>query len=398
MPRTRGRALRRMAAAAATATICALVGATGAAAASAPKSFFGVVPQTPLDASTLKRMGDANVGTLRIIITWSSIDKSAAAGDEDWSTRRPGRARGRAQRDRRAPVHLRHPGLGRQGPRRPELQRLEVRALRAEVQAGAATPGRRSSAPRSTATGRAASSGRCTPRCPQDPIRAWQIWNEQNSKSFYAPKPDPKHYAKLLSAAAKAIHSRDSGADVVLGGMAELAGSHKAIEGSKYLAKLYDVKGASKSFDGVAPHPYGKSINKVTGQIDLYKDVIKKAHDKKVGLWITEIGAGSKSGGNPLNVGEKGQAKLLKKIYKYFLKQRKKLHVQQVDWYSWQDSPQSICAWCSSSGLLSTSGEREAVARTFVKFTGGKHRLSAGLSRCRRACGGPRWRRGSART
>ena len=75
-----------MAAAAATATICALVGATGAAAASAPKSFFGVVPQTSLDASTLKRMGDANVGTLRIIITWSSIDKSAATGDEDWST------------------------------------------------------------------------------------------------------------------------------------------------------------------------------------------------------------------------------------------------------------------------------------------------------------------------
>ena len=75
--------------------------------------------------------------------------------------------------------------------------------------------------------------------------------------------------------------------------MAELAGSHKAIAGSKYLAKLYDVKGASKNFDGVAPHPYGKSINKVTGQIDLYRDVIKKAHDKKVGFWITEIGAGS---------------------------------------------------------------------------------------------------------
>ena len=34
---------------------------------------------------------------------------------------------------------------------------------------------------------------------------------------------------------------------------------------------------------------------------------------------------------------------------KYFLKQRRKLHVQQVDWYSWQDSSQSICAWCPSS-------------------------------------------------
>ena len=192
MPRNRGRALRRIAAAAAIATICALVGATGAAAASAPKSFFGVVPQTPLDAPTLKRMGDANVGTLRIIITWSSIDPTRRGRRRGLVDDRPGRARGRPQRDRRAPVHLRHPGLGRQGPRRPELQRLEVRALRAEVQAGAATPGRPSSARRSTATGPGGEFWAQHPEVPADPIRAWQIWNEQNSKSFYAPKPNPK--------------------------------------------------------------------------------------------------------------------------------------------------------------------------------------------------------------
>jgi len=153
--------------------------------------------------------------------------------------------------------------------------------------------------------------------------------------------------------------------------MAELAGSKKAIAGSEYLAQLYDVKGASKTFDGVAPHPYGKSINKVSGQIDLYRDVIKKAHDKNVGMWITEIGAGSAKGGNPLNVGDKGQAKLLKKIYKYFLKQRNKLHVEQVDWYSWQDATPSICSWCGSSGLLEASGSPKPSFGAFTKFTGG---------------------------
>ena len=39
-------------------------------------------------------------------------------------------------------------------------------------------------------------------------------------------------------------------------------------------------------------------------------------------MYVTEVGAGSASGGNPLNRGTKGQAKLLKQIYKYFLKQR----------------------------------------------------------------------------
>ena len=51
--------------------------------------------------------------------------------------------------------------------------------------------------------------------------------------------------------------------------------------GSEYLAELYDVKGASKNFDGVAPHPYGKSINKVSGQVDLYREVIKDARDTR---------------------------------------------------------------------------------------------------------------------
>ena len=42
-------------------------------------------------------------------------------------------------------------------------------------------------------------------------------------------RPTVKGYAKLLDAAAAAIRSRDRKADVVLGGMAELAGSRKAI-------------------------------------------------------------------------------------------------------------------------------------------------------------------------
>ena len=95
------------------------------------------------------------------------------------------------------------------------------------------------------------------PEVPEDPIDAWQIWNEQNSKSFYPPKPNPKGYAKLLTAAARRSARATRRADVVLGGMPELAGSRKAIPGSEYLAELYNVKGAKKNFDGVAPHPYG---------------------------------------------------------------------------------------------------------------------------------------------
>ena len=151
----------------------------------------------------------------------------------------------------------------------------------------------------------------------------------------------------------------------------ELAGSHKAILGSEYLAKLYKVKGVKDTFDAVAPHPYGATLGKVTSQIDLYRQAMKKAHDSGASMYVTEVGAGSKKGGSSLNRGKKGQATLLRDIYKYFAKQRNKLHVEAVDWFSWQDSPTSICSWCSSSGLLTTSGQAKPSYKEFTKLTGG---------------------------
>ena len=153
--------------------------------------------------------------------------------------------------------------------------------------------------------------------------------------------------------------------------MAELAGSKQATSGSGYLADLYKVKGITKQFDGVSIHPYGASVKKIQAQTELFTDVIKQAHDKKVGLWVTEIGAGSDKGGSSLNSGTKGQAKLLKSVYKYFLKKRKKYNVEAVDWFSWQDSQVSICVWCASSGLLSLAGEAKPSLKEFVKLTGG---------------------------
>ena len=46
-------------------------------------------------------------------------------------------------------------------------------------------------------------------------------------------------------------------------------------------------------------------------------------------MYVTEVGAGSASGGNPLNRGEQGQANLLKDIYKYFLKKRQRASTSQ---------------------------------------------------------------------
>jgi hypothetical protein len=206
------------------------------------------------------------------------------------------------------------------------------------------------------------------PNLPERPITAWQIWNEQNSKSFYRPGPNPKGYAKLLDSAAKAIGSRDRRADVVLGGMAELAGSRRAVAGSKFLGQIYDRRGAQRDFDGIAPHPYGRDFASVLDQVEGFRDVARRAGDGRVGLWITETGWGSASGGNPLEVGRAGQAERLKQTLGYFKRKRGALNVKNVTWFSWRDSGEPICDWCPSSGLFTKNGQPKPAWRAFTRL------------------------------
>lgn len=356
-----------LAALAATTMLIAL--AAQPAGAAAPRSFYGVSPQTGLSPADLDRMGQGKVGTVRIPLLWSNTDPAAPAGGYDFGASDP------VVRD-----------AARNGIEVLPFLFGTPAWVVADLQGGKCKPDCATIAPTKPAAldafgafvrasvDRYGSNGSFwaeNPSIPKMPIKAWQVWNEQNSRSFFAPKAKPKLYAKMLDVAAGAIKAGDRSADVILGGMPQLQGSKKATPGSDYLAALYKLKGVKKDFDGVAIHPYGSTVKKVAEQTELFTDEIKAARDKKVDLWVTEIGAGSAKGGNPLNRGKKGQAKLLKDSYKYFGKQRKKLNVQTVVWFSYMDSAISICDWCKTSGLFALSGKEKPSWRAFTKLTGG---------------------------
>lgn len=343
------------------------------AGAATPNSFFGVVPQTSLSSKDFERMGAGKVGTVRTLLSWATIDTSSAPDDNEWSGFDP------------IVLDAARNGIELQ----PFISGTPTWVARDLDGVGCPASKCALYAPRSAAAlavfrsfvgqavdryGPGGEFWAEHPGVPKRPIRVWQIFNEQNSKSFFLPKPSPKRYAKVVAAADDAISARDRSADVVLGGMAELAGSSKAIRGSEYLRRLYDVRGARKSFDAVAVHPYGATIAKVSSQAELYRKVIKRAGDPGASIYVTEVGAGSAGGGNPLNRGKAGQASLLGEIYKYFVKQRNKLNVRAVDWFSWQDSRTSICDWCKSSGLLKAGGQAKPSYKRFTKFTGGRRR------------------------
>jgi hypothetical protein len=330
-----------------------------------PDPFYGVVSQTSLRSGDFAKMEKGGIGTLRSIMQWSSIDPTAAADDYSWSGFDAVVADA-ARHDLRVlpflygtPNWVAHSLDHRQcgvcdtfAPHR----KAALGAWRDFVVAAVAR------------YGTAGDFWSEHPELPIRPIRAWQIWNEQNSKTFYAPHPSVKGYAKLLGVASGAIHAADRHADVILGGMAELAGSRKAIAGPKYLRSLYRRHGVEHDFDGVGVHPYGAKATTVEQQVGRFRVEIQRAHDSRTGLWITETGWGSSNGSNPLEVGKSGQADRLGDALGYFHQNRGRLRIKAVVWFSWRDSAQSICAWCASSGLLTKSGRPKPAFRTLKRL------------------------------
>src|SRR5687768_1498283 len=86
MLRQRARAVGAIAAA----TMLSLtMGAATGSAAKAPASFYGVSSQNPLTTGDLTQMGEAKVGSLRVVIDWSAIDPTPAAGDNNFFSTDP---------------------------------------------------------------------------------------------------------------------------------------------------------------------------------------------------------------------------------------------------------------------------------------------------------------------
>jgi hypothetical protein len=356
------------------ALLVALAAATGAQAKRAPRTFFGVMPQTVLSTADIETMGQARVGTLRTGIDWASTDPGP--GDDYNFGSFDAQVREAAKQGITVlPYVVGTPGW---------VAALEGSDCNVEEnQCGTFAPHTKVGLDAwktflSDLVRRYGPNGifwQQNPGIPEMPIRAWQLWNEQNSPSFYEPKPNVKRYAKLVTAAHDGIKSVDPGAEVILGGMfgTPLGGRKPGIAAWDFLAKLYDVAGIKKEFDGVAIHPYAAKLSKVSLQVDKMRESMKSGHDTKTDIWITELGWASSGPTNPLVRGSKGQADRLQEAFDYFLSKRRAFHVQTVIWYSWQDTQRggSPCEWCAGSGLLTQSGTTKPAYDAFVGYTGG---------------------------
>lgn len=206
----------------------------------------------------------------------------------------------------------------------------------------------------------------------EQPIRTWQIWNEQNSPKYYAPKANVRKYAALVREAGGAVHAADPGAEVILGGMWGPDSAKKVVMPvKKFLAQLYRVKRIKKSFDSIAIHPYSSAAKASLAQLRQARtSMLKEGHDKGAGMWVTEVGwATDGPKREPYVKSLKGQARTLSQALSSYKRNARRLNLQGVLWYSWRDRPNGelICTWCGHAGLRTLDGDAKPAFGAFAK-------------------------------
>lgn len=329
----------------------------------APRSFYGIsaVDPTPQD---VKRMAHSGFGTVRFELSWRIIQRTRKGG-YDW-----GYVDARMRDIAAAEMH---PTVVVYGTPRfvhksdgfypPTSSRADLREWRDFLAAAARRygPGGQFFAE--------------NPGLPEYPIRQWIVWNEQNSRAFWRPQPDPKDYAKLLKASDSALSSVDPKAKIVLGGMYGYPRDPRSMTAVKFLRKLYRTKGIKRHFDAISLHPYGSGVRSLRKQIEQARAVVKKAGDGSVDMLIGEVGWASTGPSHSEEVvGLKGQANRHRQALRLLLRKRKAWNVIGSYIYLWRDfSTPTACLWCPGAGLVEENGKAKPALKAVRKVIRAGH-------------------------
>ncbi len=341
----------------------------------APRSFFGVVSESPLSTGDLDRMGEGRVGALRMLFDWATIEPTPAGDDRDWSAIDPVVADAIRNGIEPVPFFFGTPAWVARGLDESECAR-ETCGLYAPRTAAALEAWRRFVASAVARYGPGGEFFTEHPALPEAPIRTWQVWNEQNSESFYLPRPDVSGYAALVASAARAIRAADPEAKIILGGMfgTPFGGRPPSLTAWDYLDRLYDSPGIADDFDAVGAHPYAAQMPSLVEQIERIHAEMVAAGDAESELWVTEIGWSSGRGDNPFERGPRGQAERLREAFDYLLSVRDAYRIGNVTWFAWRDlGGPPICEWCSKAGLFEADELKAKPAwDAYATYTGGE--------------------------
>jgi len=215
---------------------------------------------------------------------------------------------------------------------------------------------------------------------------SYQIWNEPNGSTPTCPtkakKCQPKstaaNYRKLVEAAAPGLRQGHRRVKIGLAGMAE---TQRAVNLKTFFRGMYrtgsKAKRFAKLFDAVGLHPYAASPRFALAAVKLVRSIMNRAGDRGGKIWLTELGWGT--GGNTKNfayASRSGQRTKLSGTFNQALKNRRRLGIGMLIWFSLQDrdpnpSETRIGHWQPHTGLFDKAGRPKPSWATFKKLTGG---------------------------
>ena len=186
------------------------------------------------------------------------------------------------------------------------------------------------------------------------PVRAWQIWNEPSIGKYFSQQPYVRPYARLLAASYAAVHRADPGATVVMAGLANFTTGGGVSLSWRELSKLYRA-GIKGHFDAVAVHPFSGRPSNSVKITRLNREVMNRNGDARKPLWLTEITWASARGQKPTSAGwettEAGQALRLRQAYALYARERRRLNLQRIYWYTWATADRDSSSSFAWSGL-----------------------------------------------
>jgi len=342
--------------------LAALLAPAGASAA-LPADFWGVVANEAPNAEEAATLRAGGVESIRVPVNWGAVQSGPGAA-ADWSSVDP-YVRGAAEAGIGVlPFLTGAPGwaVGSEGigggARAPVSMPVQTAAQRAGWREFLRLAVFR--------YGPGGSFWAENPLLPADPIRVWQIWNEENYK-YFAARPSPSQYGKLVVDSYRDLRSADPGARIVLGGLfaRPKGGGAKPAAGrikrawfaADFLARMYrSTPGVRGKFLAVALHPYSHDYRQLTPEIEELRAALKASHDPGRAIWITELGWSSgrpstANGNNKFEKGRAGQARELRGAFGLLRAKAAAWRVKRVYWFSFTDSP-GTCNFCDGSGLF----------------------------------------------
>lgn len=208
------------------------------------------------------------------------------------------------------------------------------------------------------------------------PITWWEVWNEPNINEFTGRRSplQPRAYARLLSITRAALKHASPQNRIVLGGLYRRPKPGHGIRMTRFLQRLYKVRGGRRLFDAVAIHPYASLPKQILHVTQSARRVMNANRDRRKPIWITEVGW--TTGGNYwsqslYHATPDQQATRLQRTALVLLAHRRRLRLQRVDWFSWRDYAGSDNFWDKFMGLFTADGHPKPAWGALTQVTGG---------------------------